>query len=106
MIRFELTRAVMPKTGVSTVGDIITVDGQSYDFSALPEGAELPLGAVDCGLINGPVRREGGMLIVPLIAPCAGGHLPQEMWHPDPIDVAEDGPVTLPVYETDQERKA
>ena len=106
MIRFELTRAAAPGAEVSVAGDAVTINGATFDFTNLPEGAELPLGAVACALVNGPVRREGGVLIVPLIAPSAGGDLPPALWTPAPVEVASDGPVALPAHDIGQEDMA
>lgn len=47
-----------PETEIVASGDRITVDGLSWDFSALPEGEEIvPQGEHP---FLGPVRREGG----------------------------------------------
>ncbi|PRC05092.1 hypothetical protein CQ006_12285, partial [Pseudomonas cedrina] len=33
---------------VSKRGDVLTINGESFDFRELPEGAALPSSAVDC----------------------------------------------------------
>lgn len=35
---------------LSKSGDVLTIKGEVYDFTSLPEGATLPRGAVSCEL--------------------------------------------------------
>ncbi|MEC6486209.1 hypothetical protein VXS82_22890, partial [Pseudomonas aeruginosa] len=45
---------------LSRTGDVLTVNGQSFDFTPLPEGGELPAEAIGSEWFAGPVvRREG-----------------------------------------------
>lgn len=76
-------------------GDVLTINGEVFDFSALPDGATLPREAIPCDLIAGPVERMGGHVIVPLILP----HGPQPspaVAFPAHLDDVPDGPVELP----------
>lgn len=75
-------------------GDVLTLNGEVLDFSPLPDGALLPRDAIDCDWIAGDVRREAGVLIVPLLLP-HGGNPPPETLYPQPLSVG-DGPVPLP----------
>lgn len=80
---------------VSVAGDVLTVDGASYDFSSLAEGDVLAAGVVPCAWITGPVTRAGGHIVVTLILP--HGPAPSAaVSNPEPITVTVDGPVTLP----------
>ena len=50
-------------------GDVLTVNGQELDLSALPEGATLPRAAVDCDWLASDITRTGGVLHLTLILP-------------------------------------
>lgn len=80
---------------VTKTGDVVTINGEAFDFSPLPDGATLPQEAIPCDLIAGPVERVDGHLIVPLILP----HGPQPgpaVAFPAPLDDVPDGSVELP----------
>lgn len=88
---------------LSRAGDVLTLNGQALDFTPLPEGATLPADAIGNDWICGDVSRIGGVLHIPLILP--HGFIPwpapeasRVVTHPDPIDVATDGPITLPSW--------
>lgn len=76
-------------------GDILTINGVDYDFGPLPDGATLPMGAVDCLWVAGPVHRSDGELIVPLLLPLPANPSPEQAFPDDLFDV-QDGPVELP----------
>lgn len=82
---------------VSLTGDILTLNGEAFDFSALPDGATLPRDAVACDWLDSDVERIGGVIHLTLILP-HGADAPQSTLFPAPI-TATDGPITLPVYE-------
>ena len=82
-------------------GDVLTVNGQVFDFSALPEGGLLPQAAVACDWLASDVERRDGVLHLTLILP----HGPmaalappgaQALLFPAPLLLVEDGPVALP----------
>ncbi len=51
----------------SDIGDdILIINGETFDFSALIEGEYVP---VPCDWIVGPVRRENGEICLTLIEP-------------------------------------
>lgn len=79
-------------------GDCLVINGVSYDFAPLPEGAILPRAAVDCPALAGDVTRTGGVLQIALLLP-HGATAPPETLFPAPITVIADGPVQLPPYE-------
>lgn len=83
---------------VLKAGDRLTVNGDPFDFTQLPEGAVLPAAAVDCEFIIGDVRREGGELLLTLLLPIAWD-APQSCAFPQPILNPADGRVPLPTDE-------
>lgn len=91
------------RVDLAVAGDTLTIAGEDFDFSPIPEGATLPREAVACDWIAGDVERDaGGELKVPLILP-HGASAPQATLYPVPVTVATDGPVTLPPYEAEEE---
>lgn len=56
-------------------GDVLTIDGERFDFSALPEGATLPAEAVKCDVLASDVTRINGQLVLTLMFPCGRRHL-------------------------------
>lgn len=88
------------KLTVAVKGDCLTLNGVSYDFSPLLEGATLPSEAIDCEHIIGDVVRENGVLILTLRLP-HGANAPEETRFPVPVVTTKDGVVTLPPYGED-----
>lgn len=76
-------------------GDVLTLNGESYDFSPLPEGAVLPRDAVDCIWLASDVTRTDGKLHLTLILP-HGASAPHQTLFPLPLLLEADGPVALP----------
>ena len=54
-----------PPVEFSTDGDVITIGGEAYDFSELPEGHYID--GVPCPWVVGRVRREGGDIHITVI---------------------------------------
>lgn len=79
---------------VSRSGDTLSINGEAFDFSDLPEGASLPRDAVACDWLASDVVRSGGEIALALILP-HGANAPQETLFPATI-TAPDGPVFLP----------
>ena len=77
-------------------GDVLTLNGQAFDFGPLPEGATLPAEAIDSEWIVGPVSRIDGELHLTLRLP-HGPNPSREVAFPEPIHVTEDGPIALPL---------
>ena len=92
------------RLNVAVAGDTLTVNAETFDFSALPEGATLPRAAVACAWLASDVERIGGVLHLTLILP-HGAKAPAETLFPVPI-MAGDGPVPLPPYEIEAEDAA
>ncbi|MNS97595.1 hypothetical protein D3C71_1320660 [compost metagenome] len=80
---------------VTKKGDKLSVNGQAFDFTKLPEGAILPGDAVDSEHIIGNVTRTGGQLQVTLLLPIAWD-APHDACFPEPIIDPPDGPIALP----------
>lgn len=78
---------------ISKAGDIITINGESFDFSNVPDGATVT--DVPCEFITGPVDRIDGEIHLTLILP-HGPNPSQSVAFPEPIPVIEDGPIPLP----------
>ncbi|MGI0527300.1 hypothetical protein [Rhizobium giardinii] len=88
---------------VSVSGDVLTVNGEAFDFTPLPEGATLPHDAVDSEWFAGPVSRIGGQIGVTLLLPYKNGNASSNVTFPEPIVTTGDGPVSLPVDLNNQE---
>ena len=80
---------------VSVAGDVVTVNGQAFDFTQLPDGATLPADAIDSDYFVGDVERISGDLHLTLRLP-HGANPSQAVAFPEPIHVTQDGPVELP----------
>jgi len=82
--------------------DTLTVNGELFDFSGIPEGATLPQEAIACEWLASDIERVGGQLHLALILP-HGANAPPETLFPVPITLETDGPVLLPPYESPAE---
>lgn len=51
--------------------DVLTVNGERFDFRPLPDGATLPASAIDCDYIQHDVQRVNGDLIIAFRLPIA-----------------------------------
>lgn len=76
-------------------GDVLTLNGEVFDFTQLPEGGTLPADAIDSDWIIGPVSRTSGELHLTLRLP-HGPNPSQAVAFPDPVTVTQDGPIPLP----------
>ena len=83
---------------LARAGDVLTINGTAYDFTALPEGATLPRDAVACDVLASDVERKGGAVHLTLTLPF-GPDAPHETRFPAPIIDPPDGPVTLWAHE-------
>jgi len=80
---------------VTKSGDILTINGEAFDFSALPDGATIEAGIVPCDWIVGPVERIGGTLHLTLLIP-HGPNPSQAVAFPEPLINPADGPLVIP----------
>lgn len=85
----------LEKLGVVKNGDILTINGEAFNFTSLPDGGTIPAGDIPCPWIFGPVERIAGALHLTLRLPF--GPSP-EAWQldPEPLINVPDGPVDLP----------
>jgi hypothetical protein len=80
---------------LSAAGNVLTINGEDLDLSALEDGDVLPFGAVDHPMIAGDITKEGGQITVTVLLP-HGWPAPEDARFADPISVTEDGPIALP----------
>nr|WP_312968710.1 hypothetical protein [Pseudomonas sp.] len=76
--------------------DALTINGELFDFGPLPNGAVLPLSAIDSIWFAGDVKREGGEITLTLILPYSVFPLSRAVAFPEPIRVTKAGAVKLP----------
>ena|SRR6056297_1883692 len=86
---------------LSRSGDALTINGETFDFSPLPEAATLPAEAIEGDWFAGPVERIDGVLHVALILP-HGANAPEKTLFPAPLVLADDGPVSLPPFDAEE----
>lgn len=84
---------------VVVTGQVITVNGEDFDFGIVPAGYTLPRGSVDSPWFENSevIRDHDGNLIVTMRFPYPEG-AGEDMRFPTPINVTEDGPLDLPTY--------
>ncbi|MHA3884557.1 hypothetical protein [Stutzerimonas degradans] len=79
----------------SLTADVLTLNGEAFDFTQLPEGGTLPAEAIASDWIVGPVSRIDGELHLTLRLP-HGPNPRQAVAFPVPINVTGGGPIALP----------
>ena len=77
-------------------GDALTINGENFDFTQLPEGATLPNEAIGCEWIVSDVHRVNGQIELTILLP-HGADASHEARFPQPINMTNDGQVVLPV---------
>lgn len=80
---------------VSKHGDTLNINGDTFDFSVIPDGATLPAAAVACEYITGDTERINGVLHLTLLLP-HGADASEAARFPAPIINPPDGPLELP----------
>jgi len=75
--------------------DILTINGETFDLSVIPEGATLPADAIDSEFFSGPVERIDGVLHITLTLP-HGPNPQQHVAFPADIVNPPDGEIELP----------
>ncbi|GAA6194543.1 hypothetical protein [Phaeobacter sp. NW0010-22] len=84
---------------LSKADDVLTINGETFDFSPLSEGSTLPQDAVSCDWLASDVVRVDGVIQLTLILP-HGANAGEETLFPAPIE-ALNGPILLPPYTLD-----
>ncbi|HHQ2708749.1 TPA: hypothetical protein ACSPNY_000545 [Pseudomonas aeruginosa] len=80
---------------LSRAGDVLTVNGQPFDFTPLPDGGELPAEAIGSEWFAGSAVRRGDRLELILRFPLAADASGAARF-PEPLLIEADGPVELP----------
>ncbi|HEQ1802123.1 TPA: hypothetical protein VEM73_005272 [Pseudomonas aeruginosa] len=83
------------RLSLSRAGDVLTVNGQPFDFTPLPDGGELPAEAIGSEWFAGSAVRRGDRLELILRFPLAADASGAARF-PDPLLIEADGPVELP----------
>jgi hypothetical protein len=86
---------------LSKSGDVLTINGEAFDFSHVPDGATLPREAVTCEWLASDVEHIDGVIHLTLILP-HGAQAPAETLFPGTI-IAVDGDTTVPVHSQPEE---
>ncbi|WP_181892955.1 hypothetical protein [Falsiruegeria mediterranea] len=94
-IAFTPIRHDTPLTAAVAV-DVLTLNGEAFDFAALPEGATLPRDAVSCNWLASDVERIKGQIHLTLLLP-HGSNAPDETRFPASI-IVTGGSVPIPVH--------
>ena len=82
---------------LSKSGDVLTINGEAFDFTDVPDGATLPREAVTCDWLASDVDRLDGQIQLTMILP-HGSDAPHETRFPQPIIVGDDGPISIPLH--------
>lgn len=82
----------------SRADDVLTLNGEAFDFAPLPDGATLPAEAIASEWIAGDVSRIDGVVHLTLRLP-HGPNPSHAVAFPEPINVTGDGPIVLPTDE-------
>lgn len=96
---------------LSLQGERLTVSGDVLDLSTIPDGATVPMEAIDNPFIAGPIERIDGELRISLLLPRSTpfGVFDEtgKMRPPLEVTVTQDGDISLPVEpKSDQEAEA
>ncbi|OHV81600.1 hypothetical protein [Rhizobium sp. LCM 4573] len=76
-------------------GDILTINGDHFDFTDLPDGATIPAREIPCDWICGPVERVNGKVHLSLCLPHGPNPSPAVAF-PAPIIDPPDGDLIFP----------
>lgn len=78
---------------VEKAGDILTINGEAFDFTSIPDGGEVR--EVPCNWVVGPVGRVEGAIHITLLLP-HGQNPSHAVAFPAAITDAVDGVISLP----------
>lgn len=73
---------------LSRSGDVLTINGEAFDFSGIPDGATLPRDAVECDWLASDVERIDGNLQLTLIKP-HGAKATHDDLFPQPVTLED-----------------
>lgn len=80
---------------VSKAGEILTINGQQFDFTSLPDNSIIPAGDVPSPWVFEAVKRIGDVLYLTLILP-HGPNPSEAVAFPAPLANPPDGVLALP----------
>jgi hypothetical protein len=80
---------------VVVAGDVLTVNGQAFDFSQVGQGDTLPRQAIKSPWFDADVERVDGQLVVTLLLPIPANYSPEQAF-PVPLLNVPDGAVQFP----------
>lgn len=80
---------------VIKTGDVLTVNGEDFDFSSVGDGDTLPRHAINSIWFAGDVDRINGELVLTLLLPNPWNYSPEQAF-PVPLKNVLDGPVVFP----------
>lgn len=75
-------------------GDVLTINGEAFDFTDLPDGGMIAFGDCPCDWLMAPIERVGGELRVTLALPFRIGN--RHVAAPPPLENPPDGQLVLP----------
>jgi hypothetical protein len=78
-------------------GDALRINGETFDFSEIPEGATLPREAVACPWLVSDIERIDGRLHLTLLLPHGPDALRQTLF-PAPLVATDDGDLPVPPH--------
>ena len=78
------------------LGNILTVNGERFDFSRMADGDTLPQSAINSEWFTADVDLVDGELVLTLILPNPINFSPEQAFPVDLVDVP-DGPVAFPL---------
>lgn len=76
-------------------GDVLTINGEVFDFTDLPDGGTLPREAVDCEWLSSAVERIEGDIHLTLLLP-HGPNPSQDVAFPETLLNPANGTVQVP----------
>ncbi|MHC8299631.1 hypothetical protein [Pseudomonas sp. ZS1P83] len=89
-------------------GDVLTVNGEQFDFSQMSDGDTLPWTAIKSIWFAGDVEKIDGELTLTMFLPNPWNYSPEQAFPVDLVDVP-DGPVAFPLplpdIDADEERQ-
>ena len=71
-------------------GDVLTINGEPFDLSVIPDGATLPEEGIDSLYIIGSIERVNGEIEITILTP-HGHNPPHNVAFPEPLIDADDG---------------
>lgn len=80
---------------VAKVGNVLTVNGEEFDFTPMTEGSTLPREAIGSMWFDGPVEKVNGEITLTLILPNPWNYSPEQAF-PVTLENIQDGDIQLP----------